>query len=527
MSSNRYIVCMSIALLALAAWPKTCKWIGPQNGSGLWSSPSNWENGEQPTNGDRVEFSSGSASTNDIGDVEVAGLDFNSPAGTTFEVGGSAKLSISGGGGFDVGGSNTSLTFKCPVELMEGAHTSTVATLHFSGVVSGNGDLQYDGSALFFGKNMPNYFGNIYATNAMVNPLYENEYGSGALGRSNEVHVSQIRILKNGMTTDPSCAVYLYNRNGSVGNETIKNYCGGIHFKGPTYFCAGVSFRVIPHGITFDGPVYFSQSMVLMLEGTYSMTCNAPIGLIDGATKAELYCDQAGTVNLNSTNNTYTAANFYSNPTVLSFNVPNAMACVDHAFTQSKGTIIVKGDQTCKCISSGIGNCVVTSTVPATITMKGDYPRSFGGSWRGGLTLRWSPTWATTHTFSDAKEHTMSGKLISDFGTLKLTSGSSFPNLSGIEVASNAVIEVPANVAFNTNMERIDLGATAKLNLATNENITVSRLFVDGKRVGGAPDGSVVYGGDDCAVPCLRLSQIKGGGTITVTKPIGFLLYVL
>ena len=522
MRSNRYIACVSVALIALAAQPKTCKWIGPQNGSGLWSSTANWENGNKPTNGDSIVFSSGAAATNDVGDVEVAGLDFNSSAGTVFEVGGSAKLSLSGGCGFNVGGSNTSLTFKCPVELMEGAHTSAVASLRFSGLVTGKGDIQFGGGSLYFGKNMPNYFGNIYATNAVVYPLNEAEYGSGALGRSNVVHASRISILKNGMQTDQSCAVYMYNRDAS--KQTLMNYCGGVHFRGPTYFSAGVNFRITPHGAVFDGPVYFSQSMILTLEGTYSMTCNAPIGLINGASNAEVYCDQAGIVNFNSTGNTYTAANFYSRETVLSFNVSNAMARVDHAVTQGKGTIVVKGDQICKSICGNGG--IVTSTVPATITMKGDYGRSFAGKWMGGLTLCWSPTWATSHTLSAAVEHTMSGKLISEKGTLNLTAGSSFPNLSGIEVASGATIKVPANVVFNADMERIDLGATATLDLATNENVTVARLFVDGNRMGGAPDGSVKYGGADCAVPCCRLSQIKGGGTITVLKPSGAVIYV-
>ena len=523
MISNRYVVCMSIALFAMVASSKTCVWIGPVNGSGLWSSASNWQDGGKPADGDSIVFSSGSASTNDIGDVEVSGLDFDSTAGTTFEVGGSGKLSLAGGCGFDVGGSNTELTFTCPVELMQGAHTSAVQTLRLYGVVTGKGNIQYEGSKLYFGRSMPNYFGNVYATNAIVYPLFKSSYVSQSLGRSNEVHVSRLSINSNGTATDPSCAIHMYSKDSST--WTFVNYCGGVHFDGPMYFRSGTSFRITPHGVVFNGPVYVSGTMILTLEGTYSMTCNRPLQLLPGASSAVVYCDQAGTVNFNSTNNTYTAANFYSKETVLSFNVSNAMACVDHAFTQGNGTIVAKGDQTCKSISGSGG--IVTSTVPATITMKGDYGRSFAGSWMGGLTLRWSPTWATTHTLSAAKEHTMSGKLISDFGVLNLTAGSSFPNLSGIEVASRATINVPANVAFNMNMERIDLGATAKLNLATDENITVKRLFVDGKRMMGAPDGSVKYGGADCAVPCYRLSQITGGGTITVTKPTGSIIYVL
>ena len=246
-----------------------------------------------------------------------------------------------------------------------------------------------------------------------------------------------------------------------------------------------------------------------------------------------LYCDQAGTVNFNAAGNEYTEAQFYSgNHTVLSFNTAGAMAEVNHTFSQDAGAIMVtQGDQTCRRIAANIPgvNHYVTSTVPATITIRGDYPHAFSGPWQGGLTLRWNPTWATTYTLSAAIEHTMSGRLISDKGTLILTSGSSFPNLSGIEVASGATITIPENVTINPAMDEIVLGATASLNLATNENVTVKRLIVNGEKYWGTSFGTpIVYGGDACAVQCDRISQIKGGGTITVTarNPDGMILYV-
>ena len=528
-------IAVAVAAFVAAAFirldAKTCTWIGPTAGNGNWSAVSNWQSGDKPASGDSIVFSSGAAATNDIGELEIANMNFAS--GASFEVGGTHKLSFSSGGGFDNGGSTTKLAFRCPVELMEGSHTSRVNDVWFHGVVTGPGHFYHDGTALSFDKNMPNYTGNIYATNAVVNPQMDQQYqNDSALGRNNEVHVSRLTIQRNGTYTHSSCKIYIYY-NGNSSTSAFQNYCGGIRFRGPTYIGMGNWFRITPHGVVFDDSLYVNGTMVLALEGTYSMTLNAPLKKQEGASTALLYCDQAGTVNFNAAGNEYTEAQFYSGRhTVLSFNTAGAMAEVNHIFGQDAGAIVVtQGDQTCRRIAATVAGVhhYVTSSVPATITIKGDYQHSFSGPWQGGLTLRWSPTWGTTYTLSAAIEHTMSGRLISDKGSLILTSGSSFPRLSGIEVASGATIKIPENVAINTKMDEIILGATASLNLATNENVTVSKLIVNGEKYWGTAYGTpIVYGGDACAVPCTRISQIKGGGTVTVTArdPHGTIIYV-
>lgn len=511
---------------------KTCTWVGPTGGNGNWSESSNWQDGQKPAAGDSIVFSSGAAATNDIGELEIANMNF--VGGTSFEVGGTHKLSFSSGGGFDNGGSTTTLAFRCPVELMEGSHTSRVNNVWFHGVVTGSGHFYHDGTALSFDKNMPNYTGNVYATNAVVYPQRDQQYqNDSALGRNNEVHISRLVIYKNGTYTHPSCKIHMYY-SGNNSTSAFHNYCGGIRLRGPTYMGTGInSFRITPHGVVFDDSLYVNGTMILALEGTYSMTLNAPLKKQQGASAAVLYCDQAGTVNFNAAGNEYTEAQFYSGRhTVLSFNTAGAMAEVNHTFSQDAGAIMVtQGDQTCRRIAATVAgvNHYVTSSVPATITIRGDYQHSFSGPWQGGLTLRWNPTWATTYTLSAAIEHTMSGRLISDKGSLILTSGSSFPNLSGIEVASGATIKIPESVTINPEMDEIVLGDTASLNLATNENVTVKRLIVNGEKYWGTSFGTpVVYGGDACAVQCDRISQIKGGGTITVTarNPDGLILYV-
>ena len=533
MKVRKIIVCF--AALAAAAFirldAKTCTWIGPVGGNGNWSSADNWDDGAKPADGDDIVFSSGSASTNDIGEIEVANMSFASAS--SFEVGGEYKLSVSSGGGFDNDGPTTSLKFRCPVELMGGAHTSRVGNVRFFAVVTGPGDLYHEGTELSFGRDMPKYTGSIFATNAVVYPQRDHEYGhNSALGRSNEVHVAKLAIVKNGTWTHSSCKIYIYCNVGST-DQSFQNFAGDIRICGPTYIGKGGGFRITPHTAAFNDTIYVNGTMILTLEGNSSMTLNAPFKKMEGASTAVLYCDQAGTVNFNAAGNEYTEAQFYTGRhTVLSFNTAGAMAEVNHVFGQDAGAIVVtQGDQTCRRIAancSGV-NHYVTSTVPATITIKGDYQHAFSGPWQGGLTLRWNPTWATTYTLSAAIEHTMSGRLISDKGTLILTSGSSFPNLSGIEVASGATIKIPENVTINPVMDEIVLGATASLNLATNENVTVKRLIVNGEKYWGTSFGApIVYGGDACAVQCDRISQIKGGGTITVTarNPDGLILYV-
>ena len=182
--------------------------------------------------------------------------------------------------------------------------------------------------------------------------------------------------------------------------------------------------------------------------------------------------------------------------------------------THNSGLVITKGNQRCKRIAAGDGfvNTYVTSTVPSTITVKGDYGHSFSGRYQGGTTLLWSPVGPYKYTLSSAIEHSTNGRLVAEKGTLALTSGSAFPNLSGIEIRDAGTISIPSGVSVNPAMGEVRLSGTGKLELNDGLNLTVTNLFINGKRYWGPR----VYGGTDCAVECRKVSHISGTGSITV-----------
>ena len=232
---------------------KTSTWIGPVGGDGRWSVASNWEGGALPEDGDTLVFASGSAATNDIGDIELAGVVFRS--GSKFEIGGSGKLVFLGGSVVSNDASVAEVAILSPVELRGGAHTSTVDNVWFKSAFSGSGDLVHTGAYLSFTKNMPNYSGSIFATNATIYPHREHTYDhNAALGKNNVVHAKRFSIEGNGTWFDKSNTNYFHLANSTPSYQTLKNYCGDVKMSGPVYFLEHA--RICGNGIKFEGSVY-------------------------------------------------------------------------------------------------------------------------------------------------------------------------------------------------------------------------------------------------------------------------------
>ena len=61
-------------------------------------------------------------------------------------------------------------------------------------------------------------------------------------------------------------------------------------------------------------------------------------------------------------------------------------------------------------------------------------------------------------------------------------------------------------------MGEVRLSGTGTLELKDGLNVTVTNLFINGKRYWGPR----VYGGTDCTVECRKVSHISGTGSITV-----------
>ena len=492
---------------------KTSTWIGPVGGDGRWSVASNWEGGALPEDGDTLVFASGSAATNDVGDIELAGVVFRS--GSKFEIGGSGKLVFLGGSVVSNDASVAEVAILSPVELRGGAHTSTVNNVWFKSAFSGSGDLVHTGAYLSFTKNMPNYSGSIFATNATIYPHREHTYDhNAALGKNNVVHAKRFSIEGNGTWFDKSNTNYFHLANSMTDYQTLKNYCGDVKMSGPVYFLEHA--RICGNGIKFEGPVYGATQLTF---DAGSASTEVVFGNIvsNGST---ISVSTSSVLRFRNSGNDYAEGKLNEMGGKMVFEEEDSMShkCIYSFWNNSKnlnsGLVVTKGNQQCKRIAAGDGfvHTYVTSTVPTTITMKGDYTHTFSGRWQGETTLRWSPTGPYVYTLSGAVEHLTNGRIVSEKGTFRLTDGSSFPNLSGIEICNAGNIVIPSGVEVNQSMDEVRLSGTGNLELKDGVQLTVTNLFVDGKQYWGPR----VYGGADCAVECRKVAHISGSGSIRV-----------
>ena len=510
-------ISLVLGFVSCAAGAKTCTWVGSVDGN--WSVASNWENASLPENGDTLVFASGSAATNDIGDIELKGVVFRS--GGKFEIGGDGKLTFLGGSVISNDASVSAVTIFTPVVLNDGSHTSSVDEVIFKNSISGTGHLVHGGTKLSFTKNMPDYFGSIFATNAVIYPhrphngVHTYDHGA-ALGKRNAVHAKRFSIEGNGTWFDETNTNYLYyvRASGTDTTKTIHNYCGDVKMSGPVYFADMA--RVCGNGMVFEGPVYGNEQLTFDAGSTSREVVFGNIVSNGAAVSVSTAC----ILRFKKSGNDYVSCLLNENNGQVVFEEEDAMShkCIYSFWNSSKalnsGLVIKKGNQRCKRIAAGDGfvNTYVTSTVPSTITIKGDYAHAFSGRWQGGTTLLWSPTGPHKYTLSSAIEHSTNGRLVAEKGTLALTSGSAFPNLSGIEIRDAGTISIPSGVTLNPAMGEVRLSGTGTLELKDGLNVTVTNLLINGKRYWGPR----VYGGTDCVVECRKVSHISGTGSITV-----------
>ena len=510
-------ISLVLGFVSCVAGAKTCTWVGSVDGN--WSVASNWENASLPENGDTLVFASGSAATNDIGDIELKGMIFRS--GGEFEIGGDGKLTFLGGSVVSNDASVAKVTIFTPVVLNDGSHTSTVKNVLFKNSFSGTGHLVHTGSELTFTKNMPDYFGSIFATNAVIYPhrphngVYTYDHGA-ALGKRNAVHAKRLSIEGNGTWFDKTNTNYLYyaSASGSDMTKAVHNYCGDVKMSGPVFFANSV--RICGNGMIFEGPLFGKGQFIFDAGSNYKDVVFDNI-VSNGA---KVSVSAASILRFKKSGSDYVDCSLNEKNGQVVFEEEDAMShkCIYSFWNSSKthnsGLVITKGNQRCKRIAAGDGfvNTYVTSTVLSTITIKGDYAHAFSGRWQGGTTLLWSPVGPYRYTLSSAIEHSTNGRLVAEKGTLALTSGSAFPNLSGIEIRDAGTISIPSGVSVNPAMGEVRLSGTGKLELNDGLNLTVTNLFIGGKRYWGPR----VYGGADCAVECRKVSHISGTGSITV-----------
>lgn len=490
------------------------------NGSGdfLIGTSGNWENGHIPENGDYLRFPVGIAATNNLSGLEISGLEIGTSE--TFTLGGE-QLVLQAGAGVDK--ASGGLTVTCPVQFEAGSHRFAVAdALRLMGAISGPGNIEVVcemTKQLEFAPGNIGFSGDIWATNSCLTT--SSHRSADHTGMNNNVHVRRWIIYGNG--NQLSSNLFIYEDTGSTLTPGIHDYCSSTGLKGDLSFMGQSSrFRRDNTGSAFvvKGKTALPSSGVL-----YPWCIGAVKFQFDGPVSGSRFYTtggQTGTFTFNSSGNTFSSVECYEGGANFVFAVPDSMPhSLSFYFAVDKGSLSVAGDQTCLEIKDGGGNGdnhFVTSTVPSTITMKGNWNRNFGGALLGDLSLKWSPTSAAPHNTytltSTRNVNTMNGALIVDKGTMEVTAGQSFPNLTAIVINDGATLVLPAGVAVNPALETITLAANAHLQIEEGVALTPTLFYVDGQKMWAKE----TYTGVDGASGAKQIAQITGAGTVTPRK---------
>ena len=160
----------------------------------------------------------------------------------------------------------------------------------------------------------------------------------------------------------------------------------------------------------------------------------------------------------------------------------------------------------------------VYSAAPATLTMRAAANRAFRGSFNDKVSLCWAPTGAYAYTIQGV-ESTTSEALIVSNGTVNVTGGASFPNVSSISVSPGATLSFASGCACSTTLKTLVLGTGAGTSfaLADGGTLTVDAFYtVDAAGVRTKLPGGGTYTSAD--VPAL-------GANVTVKTAAGLAVY--
>lgn len=487
------------------------------NGSGdfLFNTPGNWQSGNPPTNGEFLSFPSGTCATNDIAGLEVSGLLIGTSSTFTLEGEGLFLLAEA-----RIVKASGDLTFKNGFEFQAGDHVFEVnGALTLDGALSGPGNFEVVcemTKTLNITPNNDSFTGDIWATNSCL--TLNGYYNYYITGKDNNVHIRRMSINKNGARLHSN--VFVYESTGNQNTPGIYDYCGDTGIYGDLTFYGGTRFRRSNTGNAFfvNGKLHLAANFMPQPGSTgVKFAFN---DIVSGKGFYTTGSNVSGTYTFNAAGNTFEYFELHEGGGNVVFAKPDSMPHgMYFLFGVNTGSLTVSGDQTCRDIRSEAWNAsrtfYVTSTVPSKITMTGNWDRNFAGALLGDLSLVWSPTSNKRYGLtSQSSVNTMTGSLEVEAGTMVLTAGQSYPDLSEIVVSGTAKMTIPAGVSINPNLKKITIGPNARLELAEGVALTPDLFYVGGEKMWAKE----TYTGIDGAADAKQIEQIVGAGTVTPRK---------
>ncbi len=492
--SLRRVAVLAAALLCVAAHATTYTWSGG-GAAGDWNDSDNWTPSGVPGAGDMaaLELSSALSITSDIA----------LSAGT---------LTISNNG----------------------------AVVVFTGVISGAGGLELRGDQGIELKGDNTFEGGVFRNSflSFVDLYHENGLGTGKFIACQGAAAgglpgsTPLRIHRESMTVpnDMEFGHESYKSwNGSIYLKYSASFTGAMRFKSQTRFAeiGGGSFEYI----RFKNTVTATDCLMVQNVGSRAVYYEkAPVGgnyFSDSVHSPKVhFCEGGGTIQSINVSGTSYPTYYMDADDVL-----NSSTYIK--FSSYRGKIDLNGhSQTIayiydSSIKSQSGRCVTNSSeTAATLTMKPKGNYMFGGSFDGNMSLVYSPdTAARTYTVSNCVS-TMSGTITVEKGTLLIRGGASFPNLSGLTVATGAKLQVlDAETMFAATRESavpVTLGdATAKISLPSGYIFWTSDITVGGTplqygtyaAIATAPEGTI------------PVDWIEGEGFVVCVPPAGTIVW--
>ena len=504
--------------------PVDYTWTAGGGSDTYLSTAANWESALLPdfAGTSRVFFASAGSTATVGANASLYGITFNRAGNFTVADGG-GSISLGKGGilAASPAATTNSYTLAAGVTLSEKqtwcvTNDSSGTTLTLSGTVgddisaaditkTGDGTLVLSGSNTFGGV-VSNALGTLTVT-------HPNALGSTAKGTV--ITALSTLELKGGVTL----AEPLNFVGGTTSGTHLKASSGSNTISGPittgsVRFNNSGTCLNIAGGITgIDGSTF------VINNGTTFAFTTTPIHLGNTTT---LWSDQGGTVVLDVVSNTWGDTMIASG--TLRTDVPNALPTntvlrIGGISWAPTGKIDLNGcDQTVAGLrrsESTPGTIVVTSAVPATLTLNMSTSLTYDGQLDGALSL--VKDGAGTLTLSNALSNTRGNFTVSN-GTLLVTTASVLGNSTNIAVAasdmgtSTLTLQSSAAIADQATVRMPAAGtATAKINLAGGVNEKVGWLLYGDKirRAG-------TYGSTSSAAANKDDTHFAGTGVLTV-----------
>ena len=501
---------LSFMALALCAADKN--WTGGA-GDFRFSSAANWNPSGAPANGDSLFFSSSSAVnvTNDLSGLAFSGITQS----------GSAAVTLGGSNGFSLTGSITvsgirELNIAVPLAITNAVTLSlSGANFYAYSSISGTGSLTLSGGNSFYAKDAVTLTGGVIVNKGKVyiekttftSPVTLNQF------LSNGVSYVALTFVNSGTYAVP---VTYSNYDGYANGGTLGVPSGAAVTNTAAITIAPSAYtRWQSSGsITFAGGINLQNPVV---GGDMSIVFNGNnvIRQVPLAFCNWVYFD-SGVFRFAVAGNTYAGLKCYAK--TLYTDVPYALdpdknVAFGVNYSQNGALDLNGNDQvinrpvidTWYNIDSS-SYALTSSSGAAKLTCRATDNTTFFGSIDGALSLSWEPTSSDCTCTLTGRTSQTTGSLLANAGTLRLTAGTSFPNLSGLVATNTGVIRIETS-SLNTGIA-LTLADSAQLSLPDGFVFACLTARIDGNvlTAGVYTASSTVNG----------RAIVTGGGTLRV-----------